>query len=359
MFFEKLNDYIALVNIPRKILYPFSLLYGEIISLRNKAFEVGLINSTKFAIPIIVVGNLNVGGTGKSPQIEHLVRLLHNKYRIAILSRGYKRKSKGFQLANKNSSAKQIGDEPMQFYTKFSNIVVAVDGDRVSGINKLLKIKTPPQIILLDDAFQHRKVKAGFSILLTSFNNLYVDDYMLPTGNLRENKSGAKRAKIIVVSKCPENISKIKKLHILQKINPENEQTVFFSTIVYHDTVISQSNEIAISKLHEYDVLLVTGIANTQPLVKFLDSKNINFHHLKYPDHYNFSAMDKGRIFDEFKKIESDNKIILTTEKDYIRAFTKDNKNIYYLPIQTKILDMENDFNKLILNYVQQNSRNS
>jgi tetraacyldisaccharide 4'-kinase len=347
------------VNILRKILYPFSLLYGEIISLRNKAFELGIINSTDFTIPIIVVGNLNVGGTGKSPQIEYLVRLLHDQYKVAVLSRGYKRKSKGFQLANQNSTVNQIGDEPMQFYTKFSNILVAVDEDRVNGIKNLLKIETPPQIILLDDAFQHRKVKAGFSILLTSYNKLYVDDTMLPTGNLREKKSGAKRAEIIVVSKCAENMSEKKKLHILQKLSPENRQTVFFSSIVYHDAVISKNNEVPISKLHEFDVLLVTGIANAQPLVKFLEGNNIKFHYLKYDDHYNFSAKEKGRIFDKFEKIESNNKIILTTEKDYIRAFSKDNKNIYYLPIQTKILDRENDFNKLILNYVQQNSRYS
>jgi len=347
------------VHILRKILFPFSLLYGEIISLRNKAFELGIINSTGFTIPIIVVGNLNVGGTGKSPQIEYLVRLLHDQFKVAILSRGYKRKSKGFQLANQNSTVKQIGDEPMQFYKKFNKIIVAVHKDRTNGIKNLLKIKNPPQVILLDDAFQHRKVKAGLSILLTSYNKLYVDDTMLPTGNLREKKTGAKRANIIVVSKCAENMSKKNALGILQKLGTANEQSIFFSTIVYHDRVISDSNEIPVSQLHEYDVLLVTGIADSKPLLKFLNGKKIKFHYLKYSDHHDFSAKDKGRIFDEFEKIKSNSKIILTTEKDYIRAFTNDNKDVYYLPIETKILEKENDFNKLILNYVRKNSRNS
>jgi tetraacyldisaccharide 4'-kinase len=347
------------VNVLRKILYPFSLLYGEIISLRNKAFDTGKFKSAVFATPLIVVGNLNVGGTGKSPQIEYLIRFLQDNYRIAVLSRGYKRRSKGFQLADNKVTVERIGDEPMQFNRKFDDIIVAVDGDRVNGINELLKIEPPPQVILLDDAFQHRKVQAGFNILLTAYNDLYIDDIILPTGNLREKRSGAKRADIIVVSKCPENITEKEQMHILEKLNPSDKQTVFFSSIVYGDKILSHKNEILISKLPEFKVLLVTGIANANPLLKFLETENINFYHLEYSDHYNFLTKDKERIFKEFERIEDNNKIILTTEKDYVRSFSKDNNKIYYLPIQTKILGMENEFNKLILNYVQQNSRNS
>lgn len=343
----------------RKILYPLSLLYGEIVGARNKAYEKGVLNSTSFTIPIIVVGNLNVGGTGKSPQIEYLVRLLQKDYKIAILSRGYKRKSKGFQLANKNSTSDQLGDEPLQFYKKFNNIIVAVDADRVNGINQLQKLETPPEVILLDDAFQHRKVDPGFTLLLTDHQNLYVDDSMLPSGNLREKIDGAKRAQIIVVTKCPEDLNDKDQFKIAQKLQPELDQTIFFSTIEYHKAVLNDKDKIDILELEQYEVLLVTGIANSKPLVQFLDNINIKYDHLKYPDHHDFSESDKNKIFNNFDLIKSNKKIILTTEKDYVRNFAVDHKNIYYLPIKTKFLDNEEDFNKLILNYVQQNTGNS
>ncbi len=347
------------MNILRKILYPFSLLYGEIVDIRNKAFENGLINSATFDIPTIVVGNLNVGGTGKSPQIEYLIRLFHHDYRIAVLSRGYKRKSTGFQLADKNSTAEQIGDEPLQFYRKFKDIIVTVDANRVRGIQQIKKISPPVDLILLDDAFQHRRVNAGFYILLTAYDNLYLDDMMLPTGELREKKKGAQRANIIIVSKCPKELAEEDQIRIVKKLNPKLNQTVFFSSIDYHNSVINQNNEISIEKLQEYEVLLVTGIANATPLVNYLESKKIQYRHLKYSDHHRFSIGDKERIFEEFKWIESKIKIILTTEKDYVRTFSEEDDQVYYLPIKTKFLDSENDFNKLIYNYVQENRRNS
>jgi len=348
------------VNTLRKILYPFSFLYGGIITARNKAFDKGIITSIKFDIPTIVVGNLNVGGTGKSPQIEYLVRLLQQKYKIAILSRGYKRKSKGFQLANKNATAQQIGDEPMQFYKKFQDILVVVDGDRVNGINQLKNTKPIPDVILLDDAFQHRKVNAGLNILLTAYDDLYVNDVMLPTGNLREKKEGAKRAQVIIVSKCPKKLDKKQQNKIVEKLNIVPSQFVFFSTIGYNNVVLNQENKkIEISKLEEYKVLLVTGIANANPLLKHLTSKNVEYQHITYADHYNFTETDKKEILDIFENIKADKKIILTTEKDYVRAFSHLSNPIYYLPIQTEFLDNEEDFNKLILDYVQQNTRNS
>lgn len=343
----------------RKILYPFALLYGEIVGLRNKAFDKGIFTSIKFSIPTIVVGNLNVGGTGKSPQIEYLVRLLQNNYKVAVLSRGYKRKSTGFQLANKKTITEEIGDEPMQFFKKFKNIIVAVDADRVNGINQLKKLKFPPNVILLDDAFQHRKVNAGLNILLTSYHNLYTDDLVLPAGNLREKRKGANRAQVIIVSKCPEVLSKNEQLKIIQKLKPELNQTVFFTKIAYHNAVINKHKQIALPELKNYHILLVTGIANTNPLIKFLKSKKIQFKHLKYADHHNFSKQDKENVIFEFNKIQANNKIILTTEKDYVRGLININNDIYYLPIKTNFLEGEDDFNKLILNYVQQNTRNS
>jgi len=191
------------MNFFRKILFPLSILYGLITCIRNILFDNGILKAYSFDLPVIAVGNLSVGGTGKTPQIEYLIRLLSDKYKIATLSRGYKRQSSGFILAEASTTAATLGDEPFQFFTKFPNIHVAVDADRKNGIVQLLLQKDRPEIILLDDAFQHRKVKAGLYILLTSFEDLYVNDFVLPTGNLRESRSGAKRASIIVVTKCP------------------------------------------------------------------------------------------------------------------------------------------------------------
>ena len=194
------------MNVLRKILFPFALLYGIITSIRNFLFDNGILKSYSFDIPIIAVGNLSLGGTGKTPQIEYLIRLLSPKYKVATLSRGYKRKSKGFILADATSNAEILGDEPFQFFSKFPTIQVAVDADRKNGIEQLLSQNIKPDIILLDDAFQHRKVKAGFYILLTSFDELFINDSIFPVGNLRESKLQAKRANMIIVTKCPETI---------------------------------------------------------------------------------------------------------------------------------------------------------
>ncbi len=340
------------MSIFRKILFPFSLIYSAIISIRNVAYDKGILPSRSFDFPIIVVGNLNVGGTGKSPHIEYLIRLLNKKYKIAVLSRGYKRKSKGFQLADENSTASQLGDEPLQFYRKFKDIFVAVDTNRVNGIISLRRLNDPPEIILLDDAFQHRSVKAGLFILLTSFDDLYVDDLVLPSGNLRENRKGARRADIIIVTKCPSNISKEDRLKISKKLKLKKHQLIFFSTIVYSESLIGVNGELSVSRLNEFKVLLVTGIANSKPLEQYLESLNIDFHHLKYRDHYSFSKLDKEKINRKFEGMKGNKKIILTTEKDYVRAFSNGNEHFYYLTILSKILE-EEAFNEEILNYVR------
>ncbi len=347
------------MNKLRKILYPFSVLYGEIVGIRNKAYEKNILKSTAFDFPIIVVGNLNVGGTGKSPQIEYLIRLLKNSYKIAVLSRGYKRKSKGFQIADDNSTAEHIGDEPLQFYKKFDAIIVAVEADRVSALKELQSLSSPPDVVLLDDAFQHLRVNPGFTILLTSYENLYVDDTMLPAGNLREKKEGAKRAKIIVVTKCPEYLSPQQQFEIAKKLQPELYQTVFFSTISYDENIIGNIGKIAVNDLKDYKILLVTGIANCTPLVDFLESKKCDFKHLKFADHHFFTNSDKEKIKNEYAALEGPEKIILTTEKDYVRTFSENNDSIYYLPIRTKFIENGDDFDKIILNYVRENTRNS
>ena len=350
------------MSLLRKILYPFSVLYGEVTAARNVFYDKGILKSTTFNIPTIVVGNLSVGGTGKTPQIEYLVRLLQQDYKVAILSRGYKRSTSGFVLADSSSTVLDIGDEPMQYYKKFSNIIVAVDADRVHGITTLSKLPKAPDVILLDDAYQHRKVEAGLNILITSYGNLYVDDTMLPTGNLREKIEGAERAQIIIVSKCPEKLSEEQQFEITKKLKVELHQTVFFSTIKYSDIIVGKKDKLPIEKLKKTKNILVTGIANTETLTTFLDEINVKYHHIKYTDHHHFTEKDFQKISEEFSKITSEKDeasgLILTTEKDYVRSFTEKD-NFYYLSIETEFIDHKEDFNKLIKKYVEQSSRDS
>lgn len=347
----------------RKILKPIGVLYGGVVKARNKMYDKGMMESTKFKIPTIVVGNLSVGGTGKSPQIEYLIRLLRDDYKVAVLSRGYMRSTKGFQLANENSTAAQIGDEPMQFYKKFNKIIVAVDEDRVNGIKQLEKLSNPPDVVLLDDAFQHRKVRGGFNILLTPYNDLYVDDSMLPAGNLRENIEGAKRAQVIIVTKCPEELTGNEQFEITKKLNIELTQTTYFSRIEYDAKVHSKQKKINLIDLEDYEVLLVTGIAITKPLTEFLKKRRVKIEHLKYKDHYNFTEKDLQNINTTFSKIKAKKKIILTTEKDYVRTFENVKENVYYLPIKTQFLTPEGmeekSFITKIKRYVEQSTRDS
>jgi len=344
------------VNFLRKIAFPFSFLYGWITSVRNYLFDKQLLKATEFEIPTIVVGNLSVGGTGKTPQIEYLIRLLSEKYKIAVLSRGYKRKSKGFVLADKSSTAEIIGDEPYQYFKKFKNIEVCVDANRVHGIQQLLTVKPKTEVVLLDDAFQHRKIKGGFNTLLTAFNNLYSDDTLLPSGNLRENVAGAKRAQIIVVTKCPKNLLEKEQLKIKEKLKITPSQTIFFTTISY-DAALQGYNEIAISDLQGNEILLVTGIANPAPLVNYLENNHIKCNHLQFKDHHNFTKQDIQLIKNEFDKIQSNKKIVLTTEKDYVRIFGK-LPNVYYISIKTKYINHKEDFDNRIVAYVERSTRN-
>ena len=336
----------------RNILYPFSLLYGFITHVRNYLYDTEVFESAQFDTPTILVGNLSVGGTGKTPQIEYLIHLLQNQYTVAVLSRGYKRKSKGFIIADSGVTAETIGDEPFQYYQKFTKLIVSVDADRVNGIEQLEQLKNPPELVLLDDAFQHRKVKGGLNILLTTFNDLYIDDKMLPTGNLRENTKGAKRAQVIIVTKCPSNLSEEEQFKITQKLNPTLFQKVFFTTIEY-DNKLKGFETVNLSELENKEVLLITGIANPTPLIDFLSSKSIKFNHLKYPDHHQFSDKEIAEI----KEQQSNNKIVLTTEKDYVRIFAR-LKKIYFISIKTKFLNHSNDFDNLIKKYLEQSSRN-
>ena len=244
----------------RFLLFPFAALYYLITSFRNFLFDKKVLKSTSFSIPVIIVGNLSVGGTGKTPQIEYLIRLLSDTFKIAVLSRGYKRKTKGFFWVHKNASVDEVGDEPLQFFKKFKNIHVAVDESRVHGIQQLLE-NQKPEVVLLDDAFQHRKLKGSFYILLTSYANLFVNDFLLPVGNLRESGSGAKRANTIIITKCPKDLSEKEQQKIIKKIKPLKNQRVFFTEISYSETVKGNDN-MNLQDLVDFEILLVTGIAN-------------------------------------------------------------------------------------------------
>lgn len=332
----------------RLLLFPFSLLYGAITTIRNFLFDINILKSTQFEILVIVVGNLSVGGTGKTPQTEYLIRLL-SKYKVAVLSRGYKRKSKGFVLADAYATATILGDEPYQIHKKFPNIQVAVDANRVEGITKLLQLENPPQVILLDDAYQHRKVKAGFYILLTAYNDLYYNDFVLPAGNLRECKTGVKRASCIVVTKCPKNITESKQQEIRNKIN--QNILVFFSYIAYDDMVINDFKTIPVSEIKEKEKVLIAGIAKPEPFFEYL--KNENDKILQFADHHNFSNQEIETI-----KELSKTKLIITTEKDFVRLQPFAIENLFYLPIKSKLINKQEEFNTLILNYVGTSTRN-
>ncbi len=350
------------MSILKILLFPISILYGLITYLRNKFYDIGLFKVTEFDMPIISVGNLSMGGTGKTPHIEYLIRLLSKNYRVATLSRGYGRKTKGFFIADGLTNAQDVGDEPMQFHQKFNNVTVAVDANRVEGVNEILSADVETEVILLDDAFQHRRIKPGFQILLTPFNDLFTDDYVFPSGRLREFKTGKSRADVVVVTKCPEEISKQKSLEITKKIGLGESQELFFSKIIYGDVVFGWDKILDFDDLIEYKVLLVTGIANPTSLINHLKSYDITFKHLKFADHHNFSVNDVLKINSDFVNLGSGKKIILTTEKDYVRLSTTSihRSNLMYLPISVDFLNGDKvKFDKKITDYVKQNKRDS
>jgi len=333
------------MNFLRKILFPFAVLYGFVTQLRNFLFDIGILKSYTFKTPVIAVGNLSVGGTGKTPQIEYLIRLLAKDHKIATLSRGYKRKSKGFILADEKASAEILGDESFQFYRKFPQINVAVDADRKNGIEQLLS-HSKPEIILLDDAFQHRKVKAGFYILLTAYGDLYTDDLMLPTGNLRESRSGAKRANVIIVTKCPPNLSESEQDEIWKKIDPDFNQQLFFTYIAYDHQVFSEDAVLDAGQIKNTKKVLLAGIAKPQPFFDYL--KNENDIILEFPDHHDFSDADIESI-----KNKADGNIIVTTEKDFVRLQGKIPRNqLLYLPIKSDFILDHLGFDAAIRKYI-------
>lgn len=337
---------------------------------RNKLYDIGFFTSASFTIPIISVGNLSMGGTGKTPHIEYLIRLLKPEFYIATLSRGYGRKTKDFLLADTQSTANDIGDEPLQFKKKFPKMPVVVDEKRVRGVKKILELFPSIQGVLLDDAFQHRSIKPGLSIVLTDFNKLYIDDHVVPSGTLREFPSGIKRADIIIVSKCPHIPLLIERKGIVDKLNLLPHQKIYFTTISYGELVpLNNKDATLFSKSYyfekNYSILLVTGIADVKPLEYYLKEQTKTIETINFSDHHQFTQNDLKAIETKFNGLSAINKIIITTEKDAMRLRDKNllstliNIPIFYIPIEIKFCDEgEKDFNNYILQYVRSNQKN-
>ena len=363
-----------------KWLYPVSWLYGAVVIIRNKLFDWGLFRSKSFDVPVICVGNLSVGGTGKTPHTEYLIKLLHDKYQVAVLSRGYKRRTQGYVLATPQSTARTIGDEPYQMYTKFPSVTLAVDENRCHGIEKLLALKKPAvDVVLLDDAFQHRYVKPGLSILLTDYHRLFCDDALLPAGRLREPVSGKNRAQIIIVTKCPQDIKPIDYNIITKRLNLYPYQQLFFSSFRYGNlqpifrqevreadaNMATASKEISLSSLTATEVLLVTGIASPAPIMERLDGCTKQIETLSFGDHHDFTHRDMQQIKERFKRLTGEKRLVITTEKDATRLVNHPGLDeelkpfIYALPIEIEILQNQQDkFNQHIIDYVRENTRN-
>jgi len=340
----------------RILLLPFALVYWAVIALRNWLFDKNILKTAEFGLPLVNVGNLSVGGTGKSPMVEYLLVLLKDQFKVATLSRGYKRKTKGYALADDETTALEIGDEPMQFHLKFPDVPVAVGEQRIEAIPQLLHDKPETQAIILDDAFQHRSIKAGLNILLTDYNNLFTRDFYLPTGDLRDLKSSYKRAEIIIVTKCKADLSEEERKKLVKEIAPLPQQHIFFTSIQYGSLYHIINN--GVTRLDDdTEVLLVSGIANPRPLKKWLEEYSSSYSLLQYADHHIFTIDDLNDIRKRFENMEETKKIILTTEKDAVRLVkfrqAIEDLPVYVVPIRHHFLFKEEDkFNKLITEFI-------
>lgn len=339
----------------RWYLYPFSLIYHLVTGVRNSLYSIGVLKSTKFKTPIINVGNLSVGGSGKSPMVMYLAEFLSKYYRTGVLSRGYGRITKGYAVTNYESNYKLVGDEAMQLFERFKNrFVVAVSEDRVAGAKKVIS-DMDLDVLVLDDAYQHRAINPGFNILLTDYNDPYFKDYLLPAGDLREGRNNAQRAQVIMVTKCPDELTEEQKQYYISRIRPQHYQKVFFSSINYDENIYSNTKSLPDNNLEYYDILLITGIAKPEPLLKHLAKFSNKVKHLKFRDHHNFTDADIKNILQEYKKL-GEYKLLLTTEKDYVRLKTFDYLRdlVFYWPINV-VIDKKQEFNQLVLDYVRKN----
>lgn len=345
-------------SVVRILLYPFAIIYGTLVWLRNRMYDAKFFTSIEFSVPVITVGNLSTGGTGKTPHVEYLIRLLQYQYTVATMSRGYKRHTQGFLIADGQSNALRIGDEPMQYHMKYPELVVSVAEERMIGIPALLQRRPDIDVILLDDAYQHRSVKAGLTILITDYSRPFYTDHILPFGSLRESRTAYKRANVIIVSKCPLDLNAAQAKAIEEKINPQPHQQVFFTGIHYDRPYNFITGEDV--NLTGKSIILVCGIARPEPLLAYLQQSAADVHTLTYQDHHYFVSADLEEIKAAYENKNATNKIIVTTEKDAARLHLHYNKlkdwdiTIAVVPIAVAVLFNKTlEFNAAILNYVE------
>lgn len=350
------------------LLYPFSLLYGLAVDFRNRLYDFKILSSREFEVPVVSIGNITVGGTGKTPHTEYLVKLLRDRYRVATLSRGYRRKSKGFRMVEISSEVQEAGDEPLQVKRKFPEVQVAVCENRVTGVERLLSENPPPDVVILDDAFQHRRITPGINILLIDYNRPLKEDLLLPAGRLRERESQVRRANIIIITKCPSEITPITRRIMEKEVNLFPYQDLYFTTLVYGQLlpVFPEGKPMDLfSNTREMGVLVVTGIAAPETIVDHLSSVSSEIDTAIFPDHHYFTAKDIQLIMHKFEKLASPKKIIVTTEKDTMRFRDvielpeKLRSVLYCLPVQVRFLDRGGKhFDQKILDYVGENKSN-
>jgi tetraacyldisaccharide 4'-kinase len=352
------------------LLYPVSLIYGLITGTRNFLYSAGVLKSYSFDLPVICIGNITIGGTGKTPHTEYVAGLLKDSYNVAVLSRGYKRKTKGFIIASPVSTAHDIGDEPLQIYSRFPGITVAVDSDRVRGLQRILEERPETDVVILDDGFQHRRLTPGFSILLSDYNRPLPKDHLIPFGSLREHRRNAARADVLIITKTPEDITPIDRRLITDRTDKYPYQTLLFSALKYGQPMPVYKGTVSEFKLdwnsfQDNGALIVTGIASPEPLVTHVKRFFSEVRHLRFPDHHDFTESDLYRIGEAWKGIEKPHKYIITTEKDAVRLreFTNiadDLKNaFFFIPVSISFLNKgRDDFDKLVSSYVGKNRRN-
>ncbi len=348
------------------LLFPLSLIYGLITAFRNFLFDSGILPSKEFSIPVICVGNITVGGTGKTPHTEYIAGLLKANFKVATLSRGYKRKTHGFMIATPSSTVNEIGDEPLQIFRNNPDILVTVDEKRVSGVKRILLEHPDTEVIVLDDAFQHRSITPGFSILLCDFNRPLLSDHMLPYGNLRESRSNMRRADVILITKSPEDLPAIQRRLIVKEWDKSDYQNLYFTSLKYKTPVsVFGDTQKEIVDFRDCGIVLVTGIANPEPLKEYLKKYHSEIIHLEFPDHHDYDEKDLFKISEAYSDLKSKNRFLITTEKDSarFREFTNIAEPVksafYYIPIGISFLNEDKDeFDNLIIDYVRKNHRN-
>ena len=350
------------------LLWPFSLLFRMVTGIRNFLYDKGIIPSEEFGIPVICIGNITVGGTGKTPHAEYIISLLGREFRTALLSRGYMRKTSGFRYVTPSSGAADSGDEALQISRKFPGTIVAVNSDRINGIKTILRDYPDTDVIILDDGFQHRRLRPGLSILLTDYSRLMTRDSLLPYGRLREQASQRKRAGTIIVTKTPADISESERIAISNELRTAKDQKIFFSTISY-GTLQPVFEEYAHpmdlpteKERNERAAVALTGIASPGPLINHLGKYFAEIRHLRFPDHHSFTRRDLEKISKAFESVSLSSKIIITTEKDAVRlreiSYIDDSlkKTLYFIPAGVSFLnDNKREFDKVIIEYARKN----